>query len=263
MKRKFIIILGMASPFLLLILCITALLLTGIGGWLLLGSEDKSRIIQIAPVAPMIAATPGTEPTAIAAVITASPTPDLGMTATTVAEPKSQATAIPTVPTPDVEEILGFPLPAGSINSVTQEGVATRLVIPRLNLDAPVVVSPIKDQTWQVDHLGQAIGHLEGTAAPGSSSNIVLAGHITLAEGVYGPFAGLGQLSPGDLLVVYHGEQKFNYVIDGYDVVDRTAIEVTYPSKTGQVTLITCNNWNSELNQYEQRLVVKGHLIDS
>lgn len=174
--------------------------------------------------------------------------------------PTPTVVSLPT-PTPDVERILGFDLPVGAVNSITQEGVASRLIIPRLNLDAPVIISPIKDQTWQVDHLGQNVGHLEGTAAPGSNSNVVLAGHITLAQGVYGPFAGLAQLSPGDILTVYQGEQKFNYVVDGYDIVERTAIDVTYPTSTGQLTLITCNNWNSQTGQYEQRLVVKSHLV--
>jgi LPXTG-site transpeptidase (sortase) family protein len=99
-------------------------------------------------------------------------------------------------------------------------------------VDAPVVLSPIQNQTWQVDHLGQAVGHLEGTAPPGSNSNIVLAGHVTLSAGVYGPFAGLAQLAAGDVVTVYYGDQQFNYLVDDYQTVDRTAVDVTYPSET-------------------------------
>jgi LPXTG-site transpeptidase (sortase) family protein len=128
-------------------------------------------------------------------------------------------------------------------------------------VDAPVVLSPIQNQTWQVDHLGQVVGHLEGTAPPGSDSNIVLAGHVTLSAGVYGPFAGLGQLAAGDAVTVYYGDQQFNYLVDEYQTVDRTAIEVTYPSETGQITLITCNNWSDEESRYIQRLIVRGHLV--
>ncbi|MEW5958775.1 MAG: sortase [Chloroflexota bacterium] len=259
MKRKLVIIVGMTSPLVLLMLCVAALALVGLGGWLLTGSGDRARIIQIAPIAPLTL--PGSDFAKDLSEAAGSPVPPpAAAEAAAVAE--TQAALLPPPPTPNVEQILGFPLPAGSVNSITQEGVATRLVIPKLNLDAPVVISPIKDQTWQVDHLGQAVGHLEGTAAPGSDSNVVLAGHITLAEGIYGPFAGLGQLAPGDLLIVYYGDQKYDYMVDGYQIVERTAIDVTYPSSTGQVTLITCNNWNKEKNQYEQRLVVKGHLIE-
>jgi LPXTG-site transpeptidase (sortase) family protein len=88
-----------------------------------------------------------------------------------------------------------------------------------------------------------------------------LAGHVTLSAGVYGPFAGLGQLAAGDEVVVYYGDQLFKYLVDGYQTVERTAVDVTYPSQTGQITLITCNNWSNEEGRYLQRLIVKGHLV--
>ena len=252
----------MATPLLLVAICGGAILMVAVAGRLLFGSEDDSRLIQIAPIAPLatFVAMPTEEVLSSAEVDEAS-----ALEQSTI-ETENQTPAVevfsPT-PTPDVAEVLGFDLPDGAVNSITQEGVATRLLIPKLNLDAPVVVSPIKDQTWQVDHLGQKVGHLEGTAAPGSNSNVVFAGHVTLAQGVYGPFAGLAQLSPGDTITVYQGDKKFNYVVDDYEIVDRTAIEVTYPSSRGQLTLITCNNWNSETGQYEQRLIVKSHLIEN
>jgi LPXTG-site transpeptidase (sortase) family protein len=160
-----------------------------------------------------------------------------------------------------VEQALGFALPPGSVNSITQEGVATRLVIPKLNLDAPIILSPIEEQTWKVDHLGQNyVGHLEGTAPPGSNSNIVLAAHVTVSAGVYGPFAGLAQLASGDQIYVYYGDQIYEYIVDSHQTVERTAIEVTYPSQTGQVTLITCSNWDDQAGRYVERLVIKGRL---
>jgi LPXTG-site transpeptidase (sortase) family protein len=248
MKRG-LIVAGIASP-LVLAGCALAILLAGVAGWFWLKPEQKSRIIRIIPVAPL--ATPQAEalPQEVATPAQAAePVP---------VEPEAAAPAAPADP---VEQSLGFALPPGSVNSVTQEGVATRLIIPRLNLDAPVVLAPIKDQTWQVDHLGQAIGHLEGTAPPGSDSNIVLAGHITLSEAVYGPFAGLAQLAAGDEVLVYQGDQAFQYSVDGYQTVDRAAVEVTYPTSTGQITLITCNNWSSAEGRYLQRLIVTGHLV--
>jgi LPXTG-site transpeptidase (sortase) family protein len=253
MKRKLIIVGGAAS--LLGLTCAGIIFFTGAAGWLLTPAKRAPRIIQIAPLAPLA--------TSWAASVTpstakpAAPEPATPIREVAMPEPGEQTISPPTVP---IEQILGFSLPAGSVNSVTAQGVATRLIIPKLNLDAPVVISPIKDQTWQVDHLEQAVGHLEGTAPPGANSNIVLAGHVTLREGVYGPFAGLGQLIPGDLLTVYEGNQKFNYVVDDYTVVDRTAVEVTYPTDTPQITLITCSRWNQQDGRYEQRLVVKGHL---
>jgi LPXTG-site transpeptidase (sortase) family protein len=248
MKRG-LIAAGIASP-LVLAGCALVILLASVAGWFLLKPEQKSRIIRIIPVAPLT--TPQVEalPQEVAAPVQTAERPAV----------ESEAAA-PAAPADPVEQALGFALPPGSVNSVTQEGIATRLVIPRLNLDAPVVLSPLKDQTWQVDHLGQAVGHLEGTAPPGSDSNIVLAGHITLSEAVYGPFAGLAQLAAGDEVIVFQGDQGFQYIVDSYQTVDRTAVEVTHPTSTGQITLITCNNWSSEEGRYLQRLIVKGHLV--
>lgn len=253
----------MAGPLLLFVICGASLLLAGLIGWFVFSSTDDGRLIQIAPLAPLatFVAEPSPAGVETEAVPPAAPEANPEQATTT----NGQAEPLQPMPLPDanVAEILGFDLPEGAVNSITQEGVASRLVIPKLKLDAPVVVAPIKDQSWQVDHLGQKVGHLEGTAVPGSNSNVVLAGHITLAQGVYGPFAGLAQLSPGDILTVYQGGQKFDYMVDGYDIVERTAIDVTYPTSTGQLTLITCNNWNSETGQYEQRLVVKSHLASN
>lgn len=254
MKRRFFMVLGIASP-VLLAGCAAAFLLMSITAWFLLKPEQKSRIIQIIPLAPL--ATPGVETTSTTGDVADSAAP-----ATELAAEAPPAQPDDFVPANPVEETLGFALPTGSVNSVTLEGVATRLVIPKLNLDAPVMIAPIQNETWQVEQLGQAIGHLEGTAPPGSNSNIVLAGHVTISAGVNGPFIGLGNLAAGDTIEVYEGEQKFNYVVDGYQTVDRTAIEVTYPSSSGQITLITCNNWSDEEGRYIERLVVKGHLVN-
>ncbi len=261
MKRRLVIVAGMATPLLFIVIC-GSIVLIGVAGWWLFRPADQGRLIQIAPLAPLATFVAGPSPESVGdevvspAAIEADPNQAVanGQSEPALATPLADA---------EVASILGFQLPAGAVNSITRQGVATRLVIPKLNLDVPVVISPIKDQTWQVDHLGQKVGHLEGTAAPGSSSNVVLAGHITLAQGVYGPFAGLAQLSPGDIVTVYQGEQKFDYVVDGYDIVERTAIDVTYPTSTGQLTLITCNNWNSQAGRYEQRLVVQSHLAQN
>jgi LPXTG-site transpeptidase (sortase) family protein len=146
-------------------------------------------------------------------------------------------------------------------NSPFPERPATRLVIPAMELDIPIILSPIVNQTWQVDHLGQDfVGHLEGTASPGDQSNVVLAGHVTIAQNVYGPFAGLGELEPGDPIVLYTGDQSYTYVVEYRQLVDRTDVQVAYPTNTAQVTLITCTNWSDELGAYEQRLIVVGHL---
>ena len=265
MKPKLIAFLGITSPLVLLSVCIAATVLIGIAGWWLVDQDESSRIIRIMSLAPL------TTPQAIESETAQidepdSPTsPELSKGETQVqAEPTATEIieAEPDIPltAEEVEESLGFAIPTGSVNSITQEGLAHRLVIPGLNLDAPIVLSPIENQTWKVDHLGQSVGHLEGTAPPGSNSNLVLAAHVTLSTGVNGPFANLGQLVPGDILYVYDEGQEFQYVVDKAQTVDRTAVEVTFPTETGQITLITCSNWDRNQQRYTERLIVTGHL---
>jgi sortase A len=165
--------------------------------------------------------------------------------------------ALPSVAQAEEAE-LASPIRSGS---ALPERQATRLVIQALGLDVPVVLSPIVSRTWQVSQLGKDfVGHLEGTASPGDPSNVVLAGHVTLEHNVYGPFAALGRLQPGDEIVVYVSKQPYTYVVDKLQMVNRTDVQVAYPTKTARITLITCVDWSNELKAYQKRLIVVGHL---
>jgi LPXTG-site transpeptidase (sortase) family protein len=138
---------------------------------------------------------------------------------------------------------------------------ATRIVIPAIEVDAPVVVIPIRNGTWEVEQITQEVGHLQGTASPGDSSNVVMAGHITLSIGGYGPFKGLAQVQPGDEVLVYVGDQEvYVYKVDSVKTVEATDVEVAYPTTEPILTLITCVNWDPVQGRYNDRLVVVAHL---
>jgi sortase A len=270
MKSK-IIAFGFVGS-ILLILCAGIALFTGVIGWASFKPADEKRPVKISLLAPL--PTPGVpnnsalpQPSQAAAPQAAVPE---AAPVEHIAEPVEPALPAPVEAVPaaadlEVEQALGFALPAGSVNSVTQEGVATRLMIPKLGLDAPVTIAPIRNQTWEVDQLGQYVGHLEGTARPGTNSNIVLAGHITLAEtnGGPGPFYQLSSLTTGDVIIVYEGETSYEYIVDALQTVDRTAVDVTFPTSTPQITLITCTQWDQNEGRYIERLVVTGRLNQS
>jgi sortase A len=168
------------------------------------------------------------------------------------------------VGTPEIAFLAPLVTPeAGQEVNPAAAGLATRLVIPAIGLDTSIVPAPRQGETWQVDHLGQSVGQLAGTAAPGSTGNIVLAGHYTMAEthGGWGPFHELKRLVPGDKVIVYRGDEIFEYVVDGFQTVDSTAIEVTHSTDVPQLTLLTCSQWDRSRNEYAKRLVVKGHLL--
>lgn len=265
MNRRLIVV-GTVSS-LLLIVCVGSILAIGLLGWLSLDGTGEKKPVKISILAPL--PTPNAQNRSAAPAGLPNPAEPSNLDPSRQpmaggAEPARLAAVEPGLTAGDagLEQPLDLILPAGSVNSATRVGAATRLVIPSLGLDAPVTIAPIRNQTWVVDQLGQAIGHLEGTARPGSNSNVVLAGHVTLAEtnGGPGPFYKLSQLVPGDLLIVYEGEDKYEYVVDGLQTVDRTAVDVAFPTDTPQLTLITCTRWDRNEGRYIERLVVKSRL---
>jgi LPXTG-site transpeptidase (sortase) family protein len=137
---------------------------------------------------------------------------------------------------------------------------ATRLVIPKLGVDAPVVLIALRDGIWQVDQLTYEVGHLQGTASPGDSSNIAIAGHVTLARGGDGPFRYLSQLRQGDEVLVFAGEQPYRYVVNEVRVVSPEDVQVTFPTADPTLTLITCANWNRERRVYDDRVIAIARL---
>lgn len=153
--------------------------------------------------------------------------------------------------------------PATVAPAAVPAGIATRLVIPAIGLDTAVILAPRLGDTWDVDHLGQIVGQLENTAPPGSGGNTVLAGHYTLAETKGGPgaFYKLKKLVIGDIVTVYRGEEKFDYVVDGFQTVDQKAVDVTFSTGVTELTLLTCSQWNRTQGEYIKRLIVKAHLL--
>lgn len=139
---------------------------------------------------------------------------------------------------------------------------ATRLVIPSLELDVPVVELPITDKSWDVSGIAHEAAHLGGTANPGEKNNMALAGHITLKRGA-GPFLHLENLEPGDVAIVYAGEQAYTYRVVSQRYVEPTDVSVAYPTSDPILTLLTCTNWDAENRQYLERLVVVAKLVES
>ncbi len=287
MPQKKTGILAAIIPF-VIVACVSLVVVGGVVAWtaaregtgpgelafaLLEGRQSARPVSQPAGrggavnIAPYLTPTPRPSPTP-ASIDTVAPDDPIVETASTprpTDDPPLPDTPAPTEPAPpasapQIEAAIESPIRPGSS---LPERPATRLVIPAIDLDIPVVMSPIENQTWKVDHLGKEfVGHLEGTASPGDPSNVVLAGHVTIAHNVYGPFAGLGQLEPGDPIIVYSADGPHTYIVDYRQLVDRTDVQVAYPTDTGRVTLITCSNWSDELGTYQERLIVVGHLAD-
>lgn len=258
-------------------LCLVLTAIATLAGWWFIPSQLVNQSPRLRVLLPLTAPTA----TPLSTPIVAEPTsalpdtlPDSATPTFTSPAPPAESPLSPDLPPsfipvpsptlpPTADSSAGeLNLPAGSVNSLTKQGLATKLVIPKINVESSIVLAEIKNGTWEVDHLGsRLVGHLEGTAPPGSTSNMVLAAHVTTARGVYGPFAGLSLLRAGDEIIVYERDRPFRYEVIDYQVVDRAAVEVTYPSNNSEITLITCSQWSQEEGRYLERLVVKGRLM--
>jgi sortase A len=107
-------------------------------------------------------------------------------------------------------------------------------------------------------------GHYPGTALPGQIGNFVVSGHRTT---YLAPFNRIGELRPGDRILIDTRERQYVYKVTGKKVVDPTDVSVVAPvpehpaAKPRQrlITLTTCNPKYSAA----QRLIVFGRLVTS
>jgi sortase A len=127
---------------------------------------------------------------------------------------------------------------------------ATRMQIPTINVDAPVV----QGDGWE--QLKKGIGQHIGSADPGNKGNLVVSAH----NDVFGQlFKDLDQLKPGDTVVVFTADRSFTYVVSGTRVVDPTEVSVMDATENASLTLISCYPYLVD----NKRIVVTAVLKES
>jgi sortase A len=123
----------------------------------------------------------------------------------------------------------------------------TRIVIPSIGVDAPVV----EGVTW--DDLKKGAGHLPGSANPGERGNVYLAAHNDIFGEI---FRYLDQLELGDEFFIYGGNRSFRYTVTSKRITAATDVSVMYASTEPIATLQTCYPYLVDT----ERLVVIGEL---
>lgn len=139
--------------------------------------------------------------------------------------------------------------------------LSQHLVIPRLGLDAPIVTVGFAGWQWDMSMLRDRIGHLEGTSLPGQPGNIVLAGHVTLYEGGWGPFARLSSLEVGDKVFVVRSNHMLVFQVTETRLVTPVDVSVVFPTPDRRLTLITCSDWSEAENGYLRRHIVVAQQV--
>ncbi len=127
---------------------------------------------------------------------------------------------------------------------------ATRIQIPALRIDAPVV----QGDGWE--QLKKGVGQHIGTANPGQLGNVVLSAHNDIFGEI---FRDLDRLRPGDLVVLYTNQNAYTYIVIDTQIVAPTAVEVMAPTSHPSVSLISCYPYLKDT----ERIVVTARLQTS
>ncbi len=111
---------------------------------------------------------------------------------------------------------------------VSEGSVIGRVYVPRLSMSA-MVEEGTEDAT-----LLRAVGHVPGTALPGSNGNVAIAGHRDSF------FRGLKDLKRNDEIVFDTLNGSYRYIVDQLTVVNPDNTSVLEPTAEKTLTIVTC-----------------------
>ncbi|MBK9927297.1 MAG: sortase [Anaerolineales bacterium] len=151
-------------------------------------------------------------------------------------------------------------LPKQPVDLMYSEMENIQLLIPSLGVRTDIVGVPEVSGNWDVNWLGAKTGWMEGTAFPTWQGNSVLAGHSYLANGKKGPFADLSKLRWGDVLIIKAFGQQYVYEVRSNAIVDPNDKKPLKHEELSWLTLITCKEFDPDLNTYRYRVVVRAVL---
>lgn len=136
------------------------------------------------------------------------------------------------------------------------------IVIPKINVDAPIIYLNTTDNATIIETVKDGVGHYYGTAMPGHNGNVFLTGHSSYywwSGGKYNQvFANLNKLKSGDLIYIYYQSKKFVYQVNNTFVVEPSRVDVLSQTAEPTITLMTCTPVGTNL----RRLIVQGTLIN-
>jgi sortase A len=146
--------------------------------------------------------------------------------------------------------------------SVSQE---SRLIIPKINVDVPVLYDIGSDYASQMKAMETGVAHFAipgASSHPGQIGNTVIAGHSSndlLDSGDYKfIFAQLDKLQTGDSMYANYQGKRYTYTITSKQVIEPTDVnKLIYPTDKPIMTLITCTPLGTALH----RLLIIGEQV--
>jgi len=127
-------------------------------------------------------------------------------------------------------------------------GPESKLIIPKINVDVPIIYGVSNDYQAQMDAMTKGVMHFSipgASSVPGQVGNMVIAGHSSndiLDTGDYKfIFAQNEKLEPGDTIYINYNSVRYTYTVTKKQVVLPTDVSaLTTPTDKPILTLITC-----------------------
>lgn len=136
-------------------------------------------------------------------------------------------------------------------------GPDPRLIIPKINVDVPVLYDVGTDYDSQMAAMEKGVAHFPIPGAnshPGEVGNTAIAGHSSNDLFDVGDykfiFAQLEKLVPGDSIYANYQGKRYTYVVTRTEVVKPNEVnKLVYPTTKPVMTLITCTPLGTALNR--------------
>jgi len=163
-------------------------------------------------------------------------------------------------------EFSGAPSPSSTppLEEGAHKGrLPTRMTIPLLEVDAPIVPIQVTDgQLVPPDDPQQVGWWSEGARVGASSGSAVLTGHTVHTGG--GVFDELGDLMKGDRITVISHAKQLRYVVTSVRYLDKERLaeqagKLFDPTGPARLVVVTCDQWDGA--QYDGNTIVTAKLV--
>lgn len=159
-------------------------------------------------------------------------------------------------------ELLEFPSQNSGGANVSANG--TFLVIPKIEVDAPVIAPRNSSKDGILASLEEGAGIYPGSVSPGETGRLIILGHSSKASWYRGNyayvFALLNKLEAGDEFYIVTGGQKYTYRVFANKVLTPKETNEFLSTKISdsEIDLVTCYPVGSA----SKRTIIQAKLID-
>lgn len=137
------------------------------------------------------------------------------------------------------------------------------IFVPAVGIISDVIQAYFDGSSWDVSQLRSRVGHLEGTPWVTQPGNVVMSGHVELANGLPGIFSQLNTIEIGDVINIESDGALYIYVVvETYSTVP-TDTSLIKPTAEDRLTLITCGSYNIISNAYDERFIVIAERVNN